>query len=334
MLRRPSLAIAVVVCLALTSCGANDDSTALERSEAPSTTDAPPTTSSSASSAPTSTTAPTTTTAPPFQLAGAVHATGPQQLAQRVVAAERTARDPGASEDAVAASAFELQQLYRQLGRNAAWDGDVLANTPEDLKHSVASNAAARREFRSMHSKLSDSLPAWRIVEPPPADQLLAFYQEAEATFGVPWQILAAVNLVETGMGRIRGTSIAGAQGPMQFMPATWAAFGEGGDVNDPHDAIMGAARYLAHNGGGRGEIDTALWNYNHSYRYVRGVKHYASVMEQDPQTFHVFYNWEVVYLSTIGDVWLPAGFEHADRVPVVDYVGTNPDHHLGTATN
>lgn len=185
-----------------------------------------------------------------------------------------------------------------------------------------------------MHRTLSDALPAWRIVEPPPAEELLSYYQEAEAAFGVPWHILAAVNLVETGMGRIRGVSVAGAQGPMQFMPATWAAFGDGGDVNDYRDAIMGAARYLAHNGGGRGEIDNALWNYNHSDRYVRGVKHYASVMEQDPNAYRGYHQWEIVYLSTMGDVWLPVGYESEARVPVAEHLGRNPGHHLGTATN
>ena len=113
----------------------------------------------------------------------------------------------------------------------------------------------------------------------------------------------------------------------------TWEAFGAGGDVNDPHDAIMGAARYLAHNGGGRGEIDNALWNYNHSDRYVQGVKQYAAIMAEDPQAFQVFYNWQVVYLSTSGDVWLPIGFEQAERLPVSDYVAANPQHHLGTST-
>ena len=71
-----------------------------------------------------------------------------------------------------------------------------------------------------MHTKLSSTLPAWRIVRPAPADELLDAYRDAEAEFGIPWRYLAAINLVETGLGRIRGTSIAGAQGPMQFMPS------------------------------------------------------------------------------------------------------------------
>jgi membrane-bound lytic murein transglycosylase B len=60
----------------------------------------------------------------------------------------------------------------------------------------------------------------------------------------VPWYFLASINLVETRMGRIHGLSTAGAQGPMQFLPSTWAACCTG-DIEDAHDAIVGAATYL-----------------------------------------------------------------------------------------
>ena len=59
------------------------------------------------------------------------------------------------------------------------------------------------------------------------------------------------MNLVETGMGRIDGISVANAQGPMQFLPTTWAEAGIGqGNIRDPHDAIQAAARYLVRRGG------------------------------------------------------------------------------------
>ena len=105
----------------------------------------------------------------------------------------------------------------------------------------------------------------------------------------MPWQYLAAINLVETGMGRIRGTSVAGAQGPMQFMPATWAAYGEG-DINDPRDADpRPPARYLAANGA-PGDMAGALWNYNHSDRYVRAVQRYADLIAEHPGAFAGFH--------------------------------------------
>jgi len=72
--------------------------------------------------------------------------------------------------------------------------------------------------------------------------------------------VLAAVNLVETGMGRIDGVSIANAQGPMQFLPSTWAEPGIGkGNIRNPHDAIQAAARYLVRRGGLR-DIRRGLW--------------------------------------------------------------------------
>src|SRR3546814_18632247 len=88
--------------------------------------------------------------------------------------------------------------------------------------------------------------------------------------------------------GRMLGRSAAGAQGPMQFMPATWAAYGGGGDINDTRDAIFGAARYLAANNGAN-DIDHALYRYNHSNRYVRGVKLYAEPIAEHPPAYRAF---------------------------------------------
>ncbi len=332
MFQRRVLGLVAMGTLVLASC--SSDGTTVERSAAPastSTTSAPETTTSTA---PTTTAAPTTSTIAAPAVENASAATSPGELASRLAAAETTVRDPATSPDDLSTAAFEQQLLYRQLGRTPEWEADVLAALPDHLRHAAWANAAARREFRSMHRNLSDMLPAWRIVDPVAADELLAHYREGEATFGVPWHVLAAVNLVETGMGRIRGTSVAGAQGPMQFMPATWAAFGDGGDINDTRDAIMGAARYLAHNGGGAGDIDNALWNYNHSDRYVQGVKLYSSIMAQEPQTFYGYHQWQIVYLSAMGDILLPTGYETHERVPVADHVTRNPNHHLGTATS
>jgi hypothetical protein len=61
----------------------------------------------------------------------------------------------------------------------------------------------------------------------------------------VRWFYLAAINFVETDFGRVAGPSSAGAQGPMQFLPATWAIYGHG-DIHRASDAIVAAARFLA----------------------------------------------------------------------------------------
>jgi hypothetical protein len=93
------------------------------------------------------------------------------------------------------------------------------------------------------------SLPHWRIVSPPPPATLLRYFRAAQSRFGVGWQYLAAIEFIETKFGRVHGLSTAGAEGPMQFMPATWKRYGYG-DVHNPRDAIFGAARYLVASGG------------------------------------------------------------------------------------
>jgi membrane-bound lytic murein transglycosylase B len=108
-------------------------------------------------------------------------------------------------------------------------------------------------------------------------------------------------------MGRIRGTSIAGAQGPMQFMPATWAMYGKG-DINDTRDAILAAARYLRA-GGAPNNMSRALYSYNPSDRYVRAVSTYAEVMVSDPDAYWRYYHWQVYFLTKNGDTLLPIGY-------------------------
>jgi Transglycosylase SLT domain len=199
-----------------------------------------------------------------------------------------------------------------------------MARVPADLQEAVALNLDARRELRQLLTTPGDTVPAWQIVDPPPADVLMSAYQAAEAEFGVPWEYLAAVNLVESAMGRIRGTSEAGARGPMQFLPATWAAYGEG-DIEDPHDAIRAAARYLADYGGAGGNLGDALYAYNHSDHYVAGVSAIARVMEADAAAFQGYYRWQVYYVTSAGDVWLPVGYSATEPIPVADYLATHP---------
>jgi hypothetical protein len=124
-----------------------------------------------------------------------------------------------------------------------------------------------------------------------PVDQLRSYYQEAYTTFGVDPSILASINFIESNFGRVNGPSSAGAVGPMQFLPGTWAAFGEGGDVNDPHDAILGAARYLVHNGAPK-NMRNALWHYDNSFDYVDSVQSFAAAYKADPGWLDRMYYW------------------------------------------
>ena len=153
--------------------------------------------------------------------------------------------------------------------------------------------------------------PRWRIVSPPPPAELLGYFRASAATYGIPWEYLAAIEFVETRMGRIRGLSPAGARGPMQFMPATWAEYGRG-NIDNQHDSIMAAARFLAANGARR-NIDGALLRYNPSPSYVVAVRSYAQEMLRDTRAFYGYAYWQVLYRTTSGTFLLPVGYP---RVP------------------
>ena len=99
----------------------------------------------------------------------------------------------------------------------------------------------------------------------------LADFKKAGAEYNVPWTVLAAIGNVESGFGANDGPSSAGALGPMQFEPATWAIYGDGGNIMNPGDAIPAAARLLVANGA-PGNLQQALFAYNHSGSYVTSV--------------------------------------------------------------
>ena len=128
----------------------------------------------------------------------------------------------------------------------------------------------------------------------------LRHYAEAQRRFGVHWSILASINFVESAFGRVRSASEAGARGPMQFLPSTWRVYGMGGDIDDPHDAIMAAANYLRR-AGAPSDYGRALFAYNHSTHYVRAVRRLASRMRRDERAFRAYYAWQVYVLTPNG---------------------------------
>jgi Transglycosylase SLT domain len=205
------------------------------------------------------------------------------------------------------ASLGQRQQLaYHRLAAHPNWVPAVLNAVPASVRSAVQDNLTAAQQIGSLNGT-SSSLPHWRIIAPPAPDVLLGYYNEAQQASGVPWQYLAAINLIETNMGRIQGLSSAGAQGPMQFMPATWASYGQG-DVNNPHDAILAAGRYL-HTHGAPQNMTRAIYAYNPSMLYVRAVQLYAQQMFASNRTFLGYYNWQVYVPTNSGDVFLPEGF-------------------------
>jgi len=269
--------------------------------------------------APTTQAAAASTAAPGAQPALAAD---PVTLAQDLVADELALRDPATAEIALTAAARRQQAAYRAIGRHPEWDATIRPLIPASLLMVYDRNIDARRQLAAM-AEPRDTLPAWRIVPPAPADQLMGFYREAEAASGVPWNYLAAINLIETHFGSIAGVSTAGAQGPMQFMPSTWASYGRG-EVTNPRDAILAAGRFLAA-GGFAANPDRAIFGYNNASQYVRAVTDYAAAMAADPATFGHYHRWDVYYFTTLGDVLLPVGYDAAARIPVAAYLADHP---------
>jgi len=231
----------------------------------------------------------------PAALAQALSSTSTQL---RAAIARWTPKSAAPPEDVVLYALYQ-QRAYRLLGSDDSLARRTLPRLGRDLRAVSRDILAAHRELYH----LTPPLPARAIKVGPaaPAATLLGDYREAERRFQVPWSVLAAVNFVESKFGKLRSASAAGAQGPMQFMPATWRRYGLGGDVDDPHDAILGAANYL-HTSGAPGHIRRALHAYNPSTSYVDAVLRYARLIRADRAFFYELYNWQVFVKTPSGD--------------------------------
>lgn len=239
----------------------------------------------------------------------AVRSDSPAALADSLTQIERGLRQPGAP--ATPSLGRAQQSAYGALKSHPEWRPAVLAAIAADVHDGVNTNVDADLALEALSTgdgPLPTALPATTIRVPLPADQLLADYHEAEAASGVPWAYLAAINFIESRFGRNPGVSTAGAQGPMQFEPSTWAQYGRGGNIQDDRDAILAAGRYLAAYGGAP-NIAKAIRAYNNSSQYVRAVQDYATVMLAAPSAYYGYYQWQVYTKTTAGTFLLPEGY-------------------------
>lgn len=124
-----------------------------------------------------------------------------------------------------------------------------------------------------------------------PVSALRSYYLEAQRTYGIDGSYLAAINYIESNFGRVNGPSSAGALGPMQFEPGTWQEYGQGGNIMDPHDAILAAARLLVHNGAPY-DMRNAIYHYNLDFNYVDAVESLARAFRADPVWLDRIYYW------------------------------------------
>ncbi len=254
-----------------------------------------------------------------------------EQLAAELIEVEQAIIDDATSQAAMQTYWGPRQQiLYRQLWAAQDWEDVVVAEmSAQDNSHllvAFTNNWAARKESSALvkTEKASQALPAWTIQAPEDSEVLLAYYKEAEAATGIEWEYLAAVNLIETVVGRIDGVSTAGAVGPMQFLLTTWAECCEG-DPTDTKDAIMGAAKYLVDRGGLE-SMDQALFGYNNSQYYVNSVSGYAAVMKSDERAFYGYHGWQVFFQTNIGLVHLDEGYAQAAELSAEAWTANNPD--------
>lgn len=184
-----------------------------------------------------------------------------------------------AAADHQVVTAADVTRRFDQLS-------DVLAEATASLTQlsdhartlAVAEQAAARLQALSASASASEAdRVATAHAAPVPADFRKLYVGSAKTCPGLSWTVLAAIGQVESGHGRNPSTSYAGAQGPMQFLPSTFAAYAVDGDrdgdadIMDPADAIFSAAHYLCANGAGHdaGGLQNAIWHYNHAQWYV-----------------------------------------------------------------
>jgi murein DD-endopeptidase MepM/ murein hydrolase activator NlpD len=171
-----------------------------------------------------------------------------------------------------------VKRLLAALLALAAISGSARA-----ASFSVVPNAPLTAPSAALPNEASSLLLPQAFLQPPAqpevrtVQQLQPIWERAGATYGIPWQVLAAINKIESDFGRNMGPSSAGAVGWMQFMPDTWLRWGTDGngdgvaDPWSPDDAILSAARNLAASGGAT-DIRSAVFSYNHAGWYVDEV--------------------------------------------------------------
>jgi hypothetical protein len=240
--------------------------------------------------------------------AGAVPvvAGGPARLASQLTGAETVLAEGDAPPALMARQALIVQLACLRVAAHPGWASLVTQRVAPARRAAAGADIAATADLVAL-TRPRPRLPPWRILAAENPATLRADYRATQAATGVGWSYLAAINFVETDFGRVAGPSSAGAQGPMQFMPATWAVYGHG-NIHRPRNAILAAGRFLAAHGAAR-SIGSALYAYDPSWRYVDAVLRYARRLRADPHALMGYYRRQVVYRLASGWVLLPAGY-------------------------
>jgi hypothetical protein len=274
-----ALAAAALLLLPASSLAAEEAATSTTQTSPPAETPATPTTE-----APASTPAPTTSEAVPAP-APSPTTTSPEAAPVPQVSGQSAQGTTRAGGKRTVTHPSATPSTEKTGGSNGS-AGGTGAN-PKRGKRAPKPSALTPALPLSLSSSIA-GVPGFFIESFRIPPFLLPIFQAAGTAYGVPWQVLAAINEVETDYGRDLSVSSAGAEGWMQFLPSSWETYGvdaNGDGYKDPYnpaDAIFAAARYLRAAGAAT-NVRGAIFSYNHSQAYVESVMLRAKLLGGTP---------------------------------------------------